>query len=244
MTTDAIQAYPFHATEKNVVRIGVLKEAAKDISRAYQAVRLFLCLSASVYGRAGQGPQGRWCLTSTPTCSVPPTMIGVVVGGSLNELEAHIMTELTVLTTKIRQLDGLYCLNDLHKAAGGEEKHAPANFIRLDQTQALIAELCSAEMQIIPTKTIRGRGKQQGTYVCKELVIAYAAWISAAFHLKVIRVFLEQVNPEVTQAEQIAKQVSKHLQRALPSQDCLLPEHQAKEILDRLYRLCQLFHPF
>jgi hypothetical protein len=33
----------------------------------------------------------------------------------------HIMTELTILTTKIRQLDGLYSLNDLHKAAGGKD---------------------------------------------------------------------------------------------------------------------------
>lgn len=67
--------------------------------------------------------------------------------------------------------------------------------MRLDQTQALVTELCSAEMQIIPTKTVRGRGKQQDTYVYRELVIAYAAWISAAFHLKVIRVFLAGAAP-------------------------------------------------
>lgn len=48
-------------------------------------------------------------------------------------------------------------------------------------------------MHIIPIKTVRGRGKAQGTYACRELVIAYTAWISAAFHLKVIRVFLNQV---------------------------------------------------
>ncbi|SFM56472.1 KilA-N domain-containing protein [Nitrosomonas communis] len=154
------------------------------------------------------------------------------------------MSELTVLTTKIRQLDGLYSLNDLHKAAGGEDKHRPNQFIRLEQTQELIAELSCADLRIIPVKKITGRGKEQGTYACKELVIAYAAWISAAFHLKVIRIFLEQVKPESTQAEQIAKQVSKHLQRALPSQDCLLPEHQQKEILDRLHRVWEMFHPF
>lgn len=102
------------------------------------------------------------------------------------------MTALTILTTEIRQLDGLYSLNDLHKAAGGKDKNRPTYFLRNEQTQELIAELRCANSHIIPTKTVRGHGKQQGTYVCKELVIAYAAWISASFHLKVIQVFLSQ----------------------------------------------------
>ena len=37
----------------------------------------------------------------------------------------------------IRQDDeGRYCLNDLHKASGGENKHAPYRFIRLDQKES------------------------------------------------------------------------------------------------------------
>jgi len=32
---------------------------------------------------------------------------------------------LTVLNTDIRIHDGLYSLNDLHRAAGGEQKHRP-----------------------------------------------------------------------------------------------------------------------
>lgn len=117
------------------------------------------------------------------------------------------MTALTILTTKIRQLDGLYSLNDLHKAAGGEEKHAPTNFMRLDQTQALIEEIQSAEMQTA-FRAING-GTKRGTYVCRELVIAYAAWISAAFHLQVIRVFLSQPKPK---------------QKSLPLQPAELPK--------------------
>jgi hypothetical protein len=103
------------------------------------------------------------------------------------------MTALTILTTEIRQLDGLYSLSDLHKAAGSNKNHQPANFLRLDTTQALIDGIHSSEMRSA-SKTING-GPNRGTYVCRELVIAYAAWISAAFHLKVIQVFLSQSEP-------------------------------------------------
>ena len=120
------------------------------------------------------------------------------------------MNALTLGNTAIRQLDGLYSLNDLHKAAGGEEKHQPAFFIRNDQTKALIEELSSANLQTI--KTVVGKGKQQGTYVCRELVIAYAAWISAAFHLKVIRVFLNAVSPSL---RQMVNQARTHRQQRL-----------------------------
>lgn len=94
----------------------------------------------------------------------------------------------------IRQFNGLFSLNDLHKAAGGEESQRPTFFLRNEQTKALIAAM-EAE-RLIAVETVIGRGKAQGTYACRELVIAYAAWISAAFHLKVIRVFLSATTPQ------------------------------------------------
>ncbi|WP_257223086.1 KilA-N domain-containing protein [Acinetobacter sp. YH12126] len=102
--------------------------------------------------------------------------------------------------------DGRYCLNDLHKASGGLAKHKPSNFIRNQQTQELIVEIeqvsdvssanfdrCS-NMSIgqKAINTIKG-GVKQGMYVVEDLVYSYAMWISAKFHLMVIRAYRAQV---------------------------------------------------
>lgn len=101
----------------------------------------------------------------------------------------------------IRLHDGLYSLNDLHKAAGGEAKHQPAKFMRLDQTQALIAEIGNSP-EVASFKTTEGRNG--GTYVCRELVYAYANWISPAFYLKTIR-FFDAQHPAALPPTEITK---------------------------------------
>ncbi|WP_312120276.1 KilA-N domain-containing protein [Kosakonia cowanii] len=92
-----------------------------------------------------------------------------------------------------RDILGRYCLNDLHRAAGAQDKHKPAFWLRNEQTDQLIGELqiCNSATQE-PVSVIRG-GSEQGTYVCKELVYAYAMWISPRFNLKVIRTFDEAI---------------------------------------------------
>jgi len=50
--------------------------------------------------------------------------------------------QLTIANTEVKlDTEGRFCLNDLHHAAGGEKKHQPSNFLRLDTTTALIAEM-------------------------------------------------------------------------------------------------------
>lgn len=94
------------------------------------------------------------------------------------------MSILIIASTSIRQdADGRYCLNDLHRASGGEARNKPGNWLMLEQTKALAVEIEIAGIPAIQSK------QGLGTYVCKELVYAYAMWISAAFHLKVIRAY-------------------------------------------------------
>ncbi|RZN54052.1 KilA-N domain-containing protein, partial [Avibacterium paragallinarum] len=116
------------------------------------------------------------------------------------------MKNLTILNTQIRTSDNLYSLNDLHRASGGENKHQPSLFMSNQQTKNLIAEIENNDLgNPRSVKIIRGgrNPSLQGTWVCQELVIAYAAWISAAFHLKVIRAFMA-INGINTQPQQIA----------------------------------------
>lgn len=100
---------------------------------------------------------------------------------------------LVVANTAIRQdAEGRYCLNDPHKAAGGENRHRPSMWLENQQTQELVEEIAKAGIPALeqnqPVSVIKG-GSSPGTYVCKELVYAYAMWISPKFHLTVIRAF-------------------------------------------------------
>lgn len=59
--------------------------------------------------------------------------------------------------------------------------------MRLDATRDLIEEVKrSSDVRSTPASSTFG-GTNQGAYVCKELVYAYAIWISPKFHLNAIR---------------------------------------------------------
>lgn len=108
---------------------------------------------------------------------------------------------------------GRYCLNDLHRAAGGQSKDQPALFMRRKETADLIFEIAnSTDSQSSPVATTEGRSG--GTFAAKELVYAYAMWISASFHLKVIRAFDDLVTGHAAPAFNVPKTLPEALRLA------------------------------
>lgn len=118
-------------------------------------------------------------------------------------------TEIIIANRIIRRCGDLYCLNDLHKAGGGEKRHKPSEWLRLVQISELIEELKKEATKAgIPAleqnqrviQTIHG-GSNRGTFACKELVYAYATWISPRFFLQVLRTFDALVSGTLPQVQ-------------------------------------------
>ncbi|WP_083840230.1 KilA-N domain-containing protein [Pseudomonas sp. S9] len=90
--------------------------------------------------------------------------------------------------------EGRYCLNDLHRAAGGSEQTKVWRWKSLGETAELITELKHGYPCFEPLTSKKGR--YGGTYAVKELVYAYAMWMvvtvvsPAEYHLKAVKVLL------------------------------------------------------
>lgn len=100
-------------------------------------------------------------------------------------------TAIAIADVVVRQdSKGRYNLNDFHRAAGEENRHRPSLWADNQQAKDLAAEIAQETGKAgIPALVLQRGGKAPGTYACRELVYAYAMWISPAFHLKVIRTF-------------------------------------------------------
>lgn len=147
--------------------------------------------------------------------------------------QSIVASALSIGSSQIRCLDGLYSLNDLHQASGGEKKHQPSNFLRLEATKALINEI-DASSHLRSLNTVAGKGRPQGSYVCKELVIAYAAWISPAFHLQVIRVFLDSQKAPAANTLPAVRVITTEEQTAINMRAHVLAQEKYREIRGEL----------
>lgn len=114
---------------------------------------------------------------------------------------------MTIADVKVRiDSGGRYSLNDLHKAAGGEARHKPGNWLQNQQAQELAAEIEIAGIPAITSK------QGSGTFVAKQLVYAYAMWISAAFSLRVINAYDALVEGRLEDAKRIASRQTARLE--------------------------------
>lgn len=113
------------------------------------------------------------------------------------------MKDLMITNVPIsRDAAGRYSLNDLYRASGGADRHSPFRWLRNADTKALIAAL---ERRALAPNMVSDRGvsdtkfgaapvaveatRNPGTYVVKQLVYAYAEWISPDFHIDVIEAY-------------------------------------------------------
>ena len=133
-------------------------------------------------------------------------------------------------SSQIRCVDGLYSLNDLHKASGRAAKHRPSYFLSNDQTRALIKVIKTAGIPAVKST----EGRNGGTYACKELVIAYAAWISPAFHLQVIRVFLDSAKTPGMNTLPAVRSLTREEQTAINMRAHVLAQEKYREIRNEL----------
>lgn len=122
------------------------------------------------------------------------------------------MKQYNLNISQIRQLDGLYCLNDLHKMAGGLDKDKPHRFIKLDKTKELIKAIEQRQDQTNAQapKTVFEKvfnsihgGANRGIYGNRKIVYAYAIWIDPYFYDTVLEVFDRVAMVTTTYTEKI-----------------------------------------
>lgn len=99
--------------------------------------------------------------------------------------------------------DGLFSLNDLHKASGGSRKDEVNRFTRskkfLSEVEFLALETDSQIWVVNKNNEL-----DQGTYVCEDLVYSYAMWVSVEYKFTVIRAFKALVKGDIDTAVKIA----------------------------------------
>lgn len=100
--------------------------------------------------------------------------------------------------------NGLYSLNDLHKASGGMSRNKPEKWLKLESTKRYIKHLESKtglSLESDGYKVVKGSAEfGGGTYVCKKLVYSYAMWVSVEFNDLVIDTFDAVANATTQQA--------------------------------------------
>lgn len=134
---------------------------------------------------------------------------------------------LTIANITIKtDAEGRYCLNDFHKAAGGEQRHQPRYWLANQFTEELLAEISGIPL-------VSKTGRNGGTFVIRKLVFAYAMWISPKFHLEVIdaydRLTTDGVAVHKNAAEDLLANPLKYLEALMGQAKALSEENKRLE---------------
>lgn len=107
------------------------------------------------------------------------------------------MSKLVVIENTIVRQDafGLYCLNDLHRAAVAQgkatESQRPSVFLRSEGISAFVQKVSEAS-QSASVNIIKG-GLESGSWAVEIIAIRYAAWIDPYFEVQVYERFRDSV---------------------------------------------------
>jgi len=97
--------------------------------------------------------------------------------------------------------NGLYSLNDLHKASGLPAHKAPGEFIKNDRTKKFINVLVGRGFSLPLETAVGGRS---GTFGVKQVLCAYGSWLSPEIDVEVHEAFIEKIEQKpLTQMEMI-----------------------------------------
>lgn len=107
------------------------------------------------------------------------------------------MKDLEMFDNRIRvDEDKFICLNDLHRASGGDPKKRPTDFLRNKNTKSFITAL-NSKVEISTIKIIRG-GENSGTWGHKLVCYKYAGFIDADFEVGVYTILDKYFSGELT----------------------------------------------
>ena len=177
---------------------GGFGDSFKNRRKSYASIRSYGFFHASRFMVGALGGRSRpagFCSPVRQPDALTARGLATSDGDLLTVIGEQTMNStITISAVSIRQDNqGRFSLNDLHKASIVDGQNArtkePLKFLASPQTIELVAEYETQNLGIKAIEKIKGRGKAQGTYAVKELVYAYAMWISPKFHLQVIRAY-------------------------------------------------------
>ncbi|OLN29855.1 KilA protein [Desulfovibrio sp. DV] len=102
--------------------------------------------------------------------------------------------------------DGLISLTDLWKAAGGELKDRPKNWIRSAGPRDFINHLAAKSGG--PKTALIHVKHGVGTFAHWQIALAYAKWLSPELHMQVNEVFMRYKTGDATLAEEVIDKVA------------------------------------